>query len=130
MADQHANHDHHTRQPRVCDLKTEYLVNPLGMDEPLPRFSYQLADLPAQRARQIQVKDPSGRLAWDSGWVEAATSQQICYEGEPLKPFTRYSLRIRVKGADGKATPWSAEDAWFETGFLGTPWKHSKWITY
>ena len=132
MNREHHNHDHEhdIRHPRVCDLKTEYLVNPLGMDEARPRFSYQLADVPVQRARQLQVKDETGALVWDSGWVLSGTSQQITYEGEALRPFTRYFLRIRVKDSEGKATAWSSEDAWFETGFLGTPWSHSKWITY
>ena len=126
----HPNHSDEPRHPRVCDLKTEYLVNPLGMDEPRPRFSYQLACVQAQTARQIQVKDESGELAWDSGWVADATSQQLAYEGEPLRPFTRYTWRVRVKDEAGKATAWNSEPAWFETGFLGAPWKHSKWITY
>ena len=57
-------------------------------------------------------------------------SQQIVYSGEALRPFMRYSWKVRVKDEAGKTTPWSKEDAWFETGFLGTPWTHSKWITY
>ena len=126
----HGDHCETARRPRVCDLKTEYLVNPMGMDEPAPRFSYQLAGVQVQGARQIQVKDEFGALAWDSGWVSDGRSQQIAYEGKALRPFTRYTLRVRVKDEAGKATSWSEEDAWFETGFLDAPWKHSKWITY
>ena len=126
----HDHHDESQRHPRVCDLKTEYLVNPMGMDEAAPRFSYQLANVQAQSARQLQVKDETGATVWDSGWVEATGSQQIVYDGKSLRPFTRYHWRVRAKDATGKATAWSDEDAWFETGFLGTAWKHSKWITY
>jgi len=119
--------------PKVtpCDLKTEYKTNPLGMDEPSPRFSYQLFGTPAQTARQIQVfADGAKKPLWDTGWVEDGISQQIAYAGDALKPFTRYTWRVRVKDANGEVSDWSAEEAFFETGFLGTPWKESGWIMY
>ena len=62
------------------------------MDEPAPRFSYQLASVQAQSARQLQVKDETGHLVWDSGWVESAGSQQIVYEGKTLKPLPLLAL--------------------------------------
>ena len=124
------HHAEEPRHPHVCDLKTEYLVNPLGMDEPAPRFSYQLAGVLAQTARQLRVRNDAGDVVWDSGWVQDGSSQQIAYAGKALKPFTRYTWQVRVKDEAGQATAWSSEEAWFETGFLGTPWKHSKWITY
>ena len=108
-------------------LRVEYLQNPLGMDEARPRFSYRLVGVPAQSARRIQVRLPKGEVVWDSGWVKDALSQQLEYGGPALRPFTRYAWRVQVKDAAGKAGAWSEEDAWFETGFLGTPWADSAW---
>ncbi len=124
----------HTTQgpaPAVCGLKVEYKTNPLGMDEPRPRFGYLLAGVQAQSARQIQVFAQNTKSpVWDSGWTPDARSQQIVYEGAPLQPFTRYAWRVRVKDTDGKASPWSKEESFFETGFLDGVWKDSHWIGF
>ncbi len=115
--------------PVIGDLKVEYKTNPLGMDEARPRFGYLLYGVKEQTARQLQVVPEGAKTAaWDSGWVEDGRSQQIAYEGEPLKPFTRYSWRVRVKDDEGKATAWSPEGSFFETGFLDGDWTSSHWI--
>ncbi len=124
-------HHHHAvvveRIPTPCDLRVEYKVNPLGMDEAVPRFSYQLYGLQAQTARQLQVFKEK-ELVWDSGWVDDGRSLQINCEGLALEPFTRYNWRVRVKDEAGKVSQWNPEPAWFETGFLGTAWSNSNWI--
>ena len=54
----------------IYDIKTEYLTNPLGMDEPKPRFSYKLkGECEKQAERRIIVKAENGCIAWDSGFV-------------------------------------------------------------
>lgn len=117
--------------PVIGDLKVEYKTNPLGMDEAKPRLGYLLYGVKEQTARQIQVVAQGAKApAWDSGWVKDGHSQQIVYEGEPLKPFTRYNWRVRVKDEEGKATAWSQEESFFETGFLGSDWKDSHWIGF
>lgn len=133
----------------VSDMRTEYHVRPIGMDEPKPRFSYTVQPIPMggdvpmpevippkhQTARRIHVKETkTGREVWDSGWVETGETIQIEYEGEPLKPFTAYTWSVEVKDEAGRAFdsrdtctgpyPFSST---FETGFLGTPWQ-AEWI--
>ena len=115
-----------------CGLQTEYKTNPLGMDEPRPRFAYQLKGAVRQEERQVQVF-PAGRTqpVWDTGWEKTGLSQQIVYQGAPLEPFQRYHWRVRIKDETGKACPWSPlKENYFETGFLGTPWKDSSWIGF
>ncbi len=109
-------------------FRTEYRLNPLGMDEPSPRFSYRLRGDALQTARQIRVVREGGGLAWDSGWVPSGESVQIEYAGEPLAPFTRYDWRVRIRDEAGNESPWSGEETFFETGFLGAPWT-AKWIS-
>lgn len=117
----------------IYDIKTEYLTNPLGMDEPKPRFSYKLkGECEKQAERRIIVKAENGSIAWDSGFVASSDTIQIYYEGETLKPFTRYSISIEVKpfinGTAGDAVS-STEEAYFETGLIDTPWL-GEWISF
>ncbi len=116
--------------PHLSHLTTEYKVNPLGMDEPRPRFSWRAEGTGAalQTARRIVVRDEAGATLWDSDFVAAGDSVLIPYAGEPLRPFTRYYWRAEARFNDA-ATAASEEEAFFETGFLGTPWAASKWIT-
>ncbi len=110
----------------VC-LTTEYKTDPVGMDEIHPRFCYRVEGTSCfQSGRQIRVFCGKNEV-WNTDWQETSCTLQIEYDGLPLKPFTRYEWQVRVKDEYGKASPWSAK-AFFETGFLGTPWT-GKWIT-
>ncbi len=127
-----AKHDHHHdhyefKCEDIYKLRVEYKKNPLGMDEPRPRFSYIQVPETQQVARHIQVISPNGKIHWDSGWVDDASSQQIEYEGPALQPFTRYDWRVRLRYDNGTESDWSTETAFFETGFMDKPWS-AKWI--
>ncbi len=112
---------------KIVNLRTEYKFNPIGMDESEPRFSYALADTDAcQISRRIRVKDENGKMVWDSGIVKSGESLQIEYAGEPLQPFTRYCWHVEAELNNGETVS-GGEEACFETGFLGTPWR-GKWI--
>ena len=73
----------------ISHLRTEYLVNPLGIDERAPRFSWILEAArrgARQAAYRIQVgRSLGGGDMWDSGWVKSDASTQIAYAGHPLK---------------------------------------------
>lgn len=98
------------------------------MDETEPRFSYLLeGNSERQIDRRIVVTNENGGIVWDSGFVAASSTIQIPYRGETLKPHTRYCWRVEVHDESGVESI-STEDAFFETGFLGTPWQ-AKWIT-
>ena len=61
---------------------------------------------------------------WDSGRVEFDQSIQIQYGGKELAPATRYSWKVRVWDAQGKASGWS-QPATFSTGLK--EWR-ARWI--
>jgi alpha-L-rhamnosidase len=116
---------------RLTDLRTEHLVNPLGLDEPAPRFSWTLADTrigAAQTAYQLEVS-ARDTVVWDSQRVDNDTSVLVAYAGPALAPHTRYHWRLRIWDHTGTASAWSAT-AWFETGFLNplAPWPAAEWI--
>jgi alpha-L-rhamnosidase len=110
----------------TTQLKTDDLTNPLGIDDPAPRFSWQMRDSRTgarQTGYEVQVADSetavqAGRAnVWDSGRVASAQSVGVEYRGPALKPMTRYWWRVQVWDKDGKAfLPSSA--SWWETGLM------------
>ena len=82
----------------VENLKCEYLVNPIGIDSPSPRFVWQIAGSETgiqQTAYQIIVGTDSLEVAagkgskWDSGKIKSGNSLAV-YSGNSLTPFTKY----------------------------------------
>jgi len=79
---------------RVSNLRCEYLVAPLGLDERAPRLSWTV-ESGRRGARQIayrvRVAGTSEKLArgegdlWDSGRVESNQTTHISYAGKPLR---------------------------------------------
>lgn len=125
-----------TSQSFVVNLRCEYLENPLGIDEPNPRFTWQLrTDLSgtAQSSYQIVVDTREADVItgkgnqWDSGVIQSTVVPAV-YKGEALQPFTRYFWRVRVQDGSGNWSDWSPV-AWFETGMMHHHnWK-GQWIT-
>jgi alpha-L-rhamnosidase len=117
--------------------RTEYLVDPLGLDETEPRFSWLLDDRrrgARQSAYRVLVASSLERLAegtadlWDSGQVYAGETAHVVYAGEPLRAFSRAVWKVRVWDGDGHASPWS-EPARFELGPLTVAdWSEAAWI--
>ena len=121
---------------RPVDLQCEYLVNPLGMDEPEPRLSWILESDrrgDEQTACRIIVSESREDLragigsAWDSGIIESSRSLNIPYAGRPLKSGTRYYWSVMCRDKNGSPTPWSAA-AFFETGLMRQSGWNAQWI--
>lgn len=110
-----------TAKPAVVKLKTDGMVNPLGMDEAEPSFSWQMqsdAIGAAQKSYQVVVTDEAGTVVWDSGVVESNASSGIKYEGEALRPTTAYTWQVTVTDNEGNTL--ESETAAFETAFMDT----------
>lgn len=124
----------------VKSLKVCHMENPLGLDEEVPVFSWQMTGGgrgAAQSAYRLMVAESrdelmSGELLWDSGRRESAQSVGITYEGEELLPKHRYFWQVEVWDQDGKSNS-SQEEAWFETGLMGESaaeaMGEAKWIS-
>lgn len=117
-------------------LFCEYVENPLGIDEAVPRFGWNLS---ARKRNQKQtayelivsdnesdIKEDRGNI-WNTGRVVSSQNIQIEYEGKPLRSFTRYYWRVRAYDLEGKASDWS-DIAWFETAMLDSADWQAKWI--
>lgn len=114
-------------------LEVNNLPQPLGIDDPAPKFSWQLHDA-ARGAKQTayEVTVSSGADAkgdvWDSGKINSDQSLNVKYAGPALKPSTRYFWRVRVWGADGK--PYRGTESWWETGLMSPDAWQAQWVGY
>ncbi len=117
----------------VQGLKVEYTDAPLGIDTATPRFSWQMYDKvrgAGQTAYRIVVVDREGKNVWDSGKTMSDTSLNIRYDGQQLKPMTRYTWTVTVWNKEGERQEASS---WFETGLMATSdqdaaWGGAQWI--
>ncbi len=110
----------------VVDLRCEYLVNPLGLDEPKPRLSWKMRDArPGAKQTAYEITFDNG--GWSSGKVASDQSTHVAYAGPELKSRTRCTWRVRIWDHEGKPSEWS-EPAFFEMGLLTrNEWK-AEWI--
>lgn len=118
---------------KITEVRTEYQVNPLGLDVERPRFSWKLASEEKdcrQAAWQVQVGSSRGQKdCWDSGRVESDCSVGVHYEGTPLTPCSRYYLKLTVWDQNGNVA--ADEGSWFETGLMEpsiAAWDGAEWI--
>jgi alpha-L-rhamnosidase len=125
-------------EPSPVALQVDNLKNPLGIDDPAPKFSWQLDDQAAgarQTAYQILVAADMEELlagkadVWDSGRVASSRSIGIPYGGPALQPSTRYYWRVRLWNAAGE--PYMAsEPSWWESGLMREDAWRAQWIGY
>ncbi|SHE40332.1 alpha-L-rhamnosidase [Mariniphaga anaerophila] len=119
-----------------CNLRVEYLTEPLGVDVPQPRFSWQLQtgrrDV-SQAAFQVivgenlsEIEKGTGRI-WDTGKVISSEMLNLEYKGIPLQSNTKYFWRVRV-WMDENTSVWS-EPSSFHTGILDKNEWQAQWIT-
>jgi alpha-L-rhamnosidase len=122
-------------QLSVQNLKTENLINPIGMEQAKPRFSWQLTSdkrSTAQTAYEIHVADNVAALAkgtvWSSGKRSSDQSTFVEYGGTPLVSGKKYFWQVRVWDNYGRASKWSETASW-QMGLLSqADWK-AQWIT-
>jgi alpha-L-rhamnosidase len=140
----------------VSNLRCEYLVNPLGIDERSPRLSWTL-ESEARGARQlayrIRVASTAEKLAageadlWDTGPIESDQTTHIAYTGKPLasratafwtvevRPTSEKSpeSKIELPSAATVQNPKSkilSDPARFSLGLLSPNDWSARWITH
>lgn len=120
-------------RPVVDELRTNALVDPLGIPTAAPKLGWQLdTDRRGvrQKAYQIRVASTEERLAspdvWESPKVKSSQSVDVTYAGPALKPRTDYVWAVRVWDDKGAPSAWS-EPATFATGLGDQAWT-ADWI--
>ena len=119
----------------LTNLLCEYLNNPLGIDIPHPRLSWQLhSDQPGARQTAYQIvienANPGDVLGlefkpWDSGKVLSSQSIHVEYGGPPLHSRQRVTWCVRVWDEQDEPTDFSAPARW-EMGLLS----RTDWLGY
>lgn len=113
------------------DLRVEYMSNPLAIDNPFPRFQWQLNGTTAQTGYEIFVAtDPSlspSTIVWDSFQRNGNATSQIVYDGAQLQSDTDYYWLVSVQGSDSSWT--NSSVATFTAGLLNSAdWAGSSYI--
>ncbi|WP_224723674.1 glycoside hydrolase family 78 protein [Paenibacillus vietnamensis] len=121
---------------RAAACKTEYAVNPVGIDSMRPRLFWKLESDERdvrQTAYQIIVASSREKLEqgdadmWDSGKTASGESIQIVYAGRELRSEGEYFWKVRVWDNRNQASPWS-ETAYWTMGILTRDEWKAKWI--
>jgi alpha-L-rhamnosidase len=119
----------------VNNLRTEMLVDPIGIDNQHPALSWILTTQErnvVQTAYQIVVASSPEKLAagegdlWNSGKVESDQSAKVIYNGTAQKSGQRCYWKVKVWTNKGEAV-WSAPAKWGMGLLAKSDWK-GKWI--
>ena len=120
----------------ITNLRTEYKVNPIGIDVLHPRLSWEITSDQRdifQTAYQIRVAETAENvktekdLLWDSGKVKSDQSVHVIYKGPALKTGQRVYWQVRIWGNKNIPSSWS-ETAYWEMGLLETTDWQALWI--
>lgn len=105
---------------KAINIKTEYLINPLGIDVQNPRVFWNCEGGITQTAYRIKSEK------WDSGKIESSSM----YAQYPLGLVSgeRVNFQIKLWDENDKEGEWS-EPAFFEMGILRKGDWSAKWIT-
>lgn len=105
-------------------LRTENLINPIGLGTVTPRFTWNCEGGKTQTAYLIVAKYGE-QVIWESGKVFSGSMYAV-YAGKPLKSRMQVAWSIRLWDEDsheGEST-----SAYFEMGLLGDSDQQANWI--
>jgi alpha-L-rhamnosidase len=124
-----------TSDLRIVRLRCEYLENPLGIDEPRPRLSWNI-ETDRRGARQtawrVLVASSAELLArgeadlWDSGRVESDQTAHVAYKGKPLGSRMECHWRVQVWDNQGRTA--ESNPAFWTMGLLEKGDWQARWI--
>jgi alpha-L-rhamnosidase len=111
-----------TAPAAVTDLRTERLVDPIGVADARPLLSWRLTGSGTHRQASFRVRvtadpadprDDSAQAVWESGSIAGWATVDVPYSGHPLAAGARYRWSVQVTTDDASTTAW-AEPATFE----------------
>jgi len=120
------------------ELKCEYSINPLGIENKNPELSWILKSgirNQKQLAYRILVASSEEKLnrnigdKWNSGRVKTDQSTHVVYKGKSLDSNRRYWWKVRVWDKDKKMSGWSKPAYWEMGLFKPDDWK-ADWISF
>jgi alpha-L-rhamnosidase len=119
----------------ITDLRCEYLVDPLGIDEASPRLSWRM-ETDRRGARQTawrvtvasrpEALVSGGPDLWDSGRVDDDRSTHVVYAGRPLRSRETCFWCVEVWDENGARR--SSAPAFWTMGLLGASDWEARWV--
>ena len=122
------------KQPQ--NLLCEYRINPLGIEDPQPRFYWYVNDTSRgaiQTAYHILVASDPKLLrkdigdVWDSDKITSSQSAHIVYQGLPLESREIYFWKVRTWDKNDNPSDWSETASWEMALLSKDDWK-AKWV--
>lgn len=114
---------------KLYDLRTEYRINPVGLANRSPRFSWKMQSDEKdtlQTSYEINVTDENGKQVWNSGKRLSQDSVLISYDGEKLESETCYTVLVSVTDNHGNM---AEIEGTFETGIFDNTQFSAQMIT-
>jgi len=121
-----------------AELRCEAAVEPLGVDSPAPRLSWQMrSDELGQRqtAYRVLAASSAGMLQqdrgdlWDSGKVNSADSLNVPWKGKPLASTQQVFWKVQLWDQKNHSTAWSSPSSWTMGVLEEKDWSGAQWIT-
>lgn len=121
---------------KIVNLRTEYKINPVGIDRTHPRFSWEIMSderNTMQTAFRIKAATTKGELEsaknliWDTGKRLSDQSILIDYSGPALTSGQRVWWQVKIWDNKGRESEWS-DIAYWEMGLLDTTDWIASWI--
>ena len=110
---------------KAINLKTEYLINPMGIDTQNPRLMWNCEGGIKQTAFRIIAKS-NEKTVWDSGKVVSSSMHADYPNALASRERVEWSVRLwDENGLEGEPS----EPAFFETGLLSASDFTAKWIS-
>ncbi len=124
---------------QAVELRCEYLVNPLGIDQTAPRLSWRI-ESSERGARQTAYRvlvasdreliDRNEGNLWDSGRVESSETVNIVYSGRPLRSREVCLWKVQVWGQPGNLQFSESVVAHWSMGLLNESDWQANFISY
>lgn len=120
---------------RICDLRCEYVADPVAVDSDAPMLSWRLASDSqgkSQGAYRILVASDTSLLTekdanlWNPGIVRSDRNLQVEYKGRPLRVGQKVYWKVMVWDENNRPSAWSDAATW-AAGLKPTDWK-ARWI--
>ena len=124
---------------QVVELRCEYLVNPLAIDQPAPRLSWRLESQQRgarQTAYRILVASSRELLSeakadlWDSGKVDSRETVNIAYQGKPLASRATCYWQVHIWGQAEEPCEVDSEVSQWTMGLLAESDWQADYISY
>lgn len=109
---------------RAINLRTEHMINPIGIDFKTPFLSWQCVDGVSQTAYELEALTGED-VIWKSGKIES--NQMNTRLNEPLSSRQIVTWRVRLWDEKEEVGEWSQEGN-FEMGLLEKNHFVAKWI--